>query len=234
MSTKPGRGNQRAALGSRRSRRPSSKGVSRGRTRGRGIGDSGGSADLQDQAQDPHPDRNRHPQEPQRGRHGPAKVRAHFGPELAELPEHLVEAMVHLLEAEIHLVEAAVYLVEAAVHLLKAAVHLLEAAIDVGPQVVQALVNVVDALRELLGHALMLGRIPAFRKMCDFRYAPQPRMRGSRRSRRPSPRRFSPRTVRAMAPPGNTAYQGFRDRKFCASFSMSPQDGCGGWVPRPR
>src|SRR3546814_9436014 len=41
-------------------------------------------------------------------------------------------------------------------------------------------------------------------------------VRGSRRSRSPSPSRFRPRTVRAMAPPGKTANHGFRDRKFCA------------------
>src|SRR5215831_10493307 len=57
---------------------------------------------------------------------------------------------------------------------------------------------------------------------------------GSSRSRRPSPRRLSPSTVRAIAPPGNTANHGFIDRKLCASRSMSPQDGCGGCVPRPR
>src|SRR5439155_2683124 len=57
---------------------------------------------------------------------------------------------------------------------------------------------------------------------------------GSSRSRSPSPSRLSPSTVRAMAPPGNTANQGFIDRKFCASLSMSPHDGCGGCVPRPR
>ena len=37
-----------------------------------------------------------------------------------------------------------------------------------------------------------------------------------------------------MAPPGNTANHGFSDRKFCASLSMSPHDGCGGCVPSPR
>lgn len=57
---------------------------------------------------------------------------------------------------------------------------------------------------------------------------------GSSTSRRPSPKRFRPSTVRAMAPPGKSANQGFAARKFCASFSMSPQDGCGGWVPSPR
>ena len=37
-----------------------------------------------------------------------------------------------------------------------------------------------------------------------------------------------------MAPPGKTANHGLSDRKFCASFSMSPHDGYGGCVPRPR
>src|SRR6185503_3529235 len=48
---------------------------------------------------------------------------------------------------------------------------------------------------------------------------------GSNRSRKPSPSRFKPSTVSAMAAPGNTANQGFSDRKFWASFSMSPQEG---------
>src|SRR4030095_3696373 len=37
---------------------------------------------------------------------------------------------------------------------------------------------------------------------------------GSSRSRSPSPRRLSPSTVSAIAPPGNTANHGFIDRKL--------------------
>ena len=58
--------------------------------------------------------------------------------------------------------------------------------------------------------------------------------RGSNRSRRPSPRRLRPITASAMAMPGNTASRGAWNSRVCASFSMRPQEGCGGCVPRPR
>ncbi len=58
--------------------------------------------------------------------------------------------------------------------------------------------------------------------------------RGSSRSRRPSPSRFSPSTAIAIATPGNTASRGAWNISVCASLSMRPHEGCGGCVPRPR
>ena len=58
--------------------------------------------------------------------------------------------------------------------------------------------------------------------------------RGSSRSRRPSPSRFRPSTADAIAMPGNTARRGAWNSRVCASASMRPQDGWGGWVPKPR
>ena len=60
------------------------------------------------------------------------------------------------------------------------------------------------------------------------------RRRGSSRSRKPSPRRLRPSTVRAMARPGKTASRGALNISVWASFSILPQLGRGGWVPRPR
>ena len=58
--------------------------------------------------------------------------------------------------------------------------------------------------------------------------------RGSSRSRKPSPSRLSPSTASAMAMPGHTASSGDWNIIVCASLSMRPHEGCGGWVPRPR
>src|SRR5436305_7183236 len=58
--------------------------------------------------------------------------------------------------------------------------------------------------------------------------------RGSRASRRPSPRRLNDSTVRKIARPGHTAIQGALTRKRCAELSMLPHDGAGGCWPRPR
>ena len=57
---------------------------------------------------------------------------------------------------------------------------------------------------------------------------------GSSRSRRASPRKFSPSTASAIATPGYTASMGWLNISVCASASMRPQLGCGGCVPRPR
>ena len=57
--------------------------------------------------------------------------------------------------------------------------------------------------------------------------------RGSSASRSPSPKRFSPSTVRKMQRPGMTATWGARVTKVCASASIRPQLGVGGCAPRP-
>ncbi len=62
----------------------------------------------------------------------------------------------------------------------------------------------------------------------------RPSRRGSKRSRKPSPRRLKPSTARAIATPGATASQGAVSRKVWASFSIRPQLGVGGGRPRPR
>src|SRR4029077_16002446 len=58
--------------------------------------------------------------------------------------------------------------------------------------------------------------------------------RGSSRSRRPSPRRFTPSTTSASAMPGAKMVQGARarNRRLCAI--MLPQVGISGGVPAPR
>src|SRR5205807_9962355 len=66
----------------------------------------------------------------------------------------------------------------------------------------------------------------------DGRYSVQ--MRGSSRSRRPSPRRLNPRTVSAIAAPGRTAIHGSSSMYCRAALSINPQEAVGGWVPRPR
>ena len=43
-----------------------------------------------------------------------------------------------------------------------------------------------------------------------------------------------PSTAQAMAKPGKTAIQGASSINVWASLSIRPQEGCGGWVPRPR
>ena len=58
-------------------------------------------------------------------------------------------------------------------------------------------------------------------------------IRGSCRSRRPSPSRLSPRTVSTIARPGNSAMCGASEMKVWASASMRPQEGVGGCAPRP-
>src|SRR5258708_27131207 len=58
--------------------------------------------------------------------------------------------------------------------------------------------------------------------------------RGSIRSRSPSPIRLRPSTAIAIAAPGKIASRGAWYKKVCASLSMRPQLGSGGWVPSPR
>src|SRR4051812_45380824 len=57
---------------------------------------------------------------------------------------------------------------------------------------------------------------------------------GSRMSRRPSPSRLRPSTVRKMASPGKTESHGAVVIWSRASDSMLPQLGKGGRIPRPR
>ena len=59
------------------------------------------------------------------------------------------------------------------------------------------------------------------------------RSRGSRRSRRPSPMRLRPRTVSTMARPGTSARCGAMAIMVWLSASIRPQEGVGGWAPRP-
>ena len=56
---------------------------------------------------------------------------------------------------------------------------------------------------------------------------------GSSTSERPSPSRLRPSTVSTMAKPGNSARCGAMIMRVCASNSMRPQLGIGGWEPRP-
>src|SRR6059036_174441 len=58
---------------------------------------------------------------------------------------------------------------------------------------------------------------------------------GSRASRSESPKRLKPNTARLMARPGNTAIHGaFSEYDGAEPESISPQDGVGSAVPRPR
>ena len=52
-------------------------------------------------------------------------------------------------------------------------------------------------------------------------------------SRRPSPNRLNPRTTKPIASPGKIEIQGAVRRKSRPSEIMDPQDGVGGWAPRP-
>ena len=57
--------------------------------------------------------------------------------------------------------------------------------------------------------------------------------RGSKMSRSPSPMRLSPNTVSTIARPGMMATWGASEISVCASASILPQLGIGGWAPRP-
>ena len=57
---------------------------------------------------------------------------------------------------------------------------------------------------------------------------------GSSTSRRPSPSRFRPSTVRRIVRPGKIETCGAVRRKSRALASMVPHSGVGGWAPRPR
>ena len=59
------------------------------------------------------------------------------------------------------------------------------------------------------------------------------RRRGSSRSRRPSPIRLRPSTVSTIARPGASASQGAKAIIVWLSASIRPQEGVGGWAPRP-
>ena len=71
-----------------------------------------------------------------------------------------------------------------------------------------------------------------FEEACG-RLHPRRRDFGSMMSEMPSPSRFSPSTVTAMAMPGKIAIHGAVAMRVCASNSMRPQLGIGGWAPRP-
>src|SRR5258707_8288328 len=58
--------------------------------------------------------------------------------------------------------------------------------------------------------------------------------RGSRASRRPSPKRLNPSTVTKMARPGNRESQALAWMKVTLALRSQPQLGVGGWVPSPR
>src|SRR3712207_4463310 len=62
------------------------------------------------------------------------------------------------------------------------------------------------------------------------------RWRGSRYSRRPSPRKLKARTVSAIAMPGTSIACGARCNvaRSRASSSITPQEGAGGGTPSPR
>src|ERR671926_380647 len=78
------------------------------------------------------------------------------------------------------------------------------------------------------GHAwLRLALLPYCYNQC--------RWRGSRMSRRASPRRFVPNTTRLIARPGKITSQGaVRTYSAADSESMRPHEGCGSGMPRPR
>ena len=65
------------------------------------------------------------------------------------------------------------------------------------------------------------------------RHARIRRMRGSRRSRSPSPIRLSPSTVSTMARPGTSARCGASAIIVWLSASIRPQEGVGGCAPSP-
>src|SRR5262245_4867159 len=63
----------------------------------------------------------------------------------------------------------------------------------------------------------------------------QLRCRGSRMSRKASPRRFVPNTPKLMASPGKITNQGaVRTYSAADSDSILPQEGCGSGIPRPK
>src|SRR2546428_6506507 len=67
-----------------------------------------------------------------------------------------------------------------------------------------------------------------------FESEPNYLSRGSRASRRPSPKRLKPSTVTKMARPGNSDSQRLSWMKATLALRSQPQLGVGGWVPSPR
>src|SRR4029079_44404 len=66
-------------------------------------------------------------------------------------------------------------------------------------------------------------------------FAPAPRlMRGSRKSRSPSPKRLKPMTTMKIAMPGAVAYHHASGRNSRDAAIMRPHSGVGGGAPRPR
>ena len=57
---------------------------------------------------------------------------------------------------------------------------------------------------------------------------------GSRMSRSPSPNRLKARTESKIARPGKMDMKGAVMMYCCASFSMAPHSGIGGYAPSPR
>src|SRR5262245_60985772 len=58
--------------------------------------------------------------------------------------------------------------------------------------------------------------------------------RGSSASRRPSPKRLKPSTVKKMASPGKSESHGLAWMNAMLALRSHPQLGVGGWVPSPR
>src|SRR6185437_374596 len=57
---------------------------------------------------------------------------------------------------------------------------------------------------------------------------------GSRRSRRPSPRRLNATALKRIAAPGNVTTHQYVWKKLRPSFTIRPHSGVGSWAPRPR
>ena len=68
----------------------------------------------------------------------------------------------------------------------------------------------------------------------DLEQAHRSLMRGSSASRSPSPMKLKPDTVSTIAAPGRRQPAGSGQTYCCAPSSMLPQEGVGGWMPRPR
>ena len=62
----------------------------------------------------------------------------------------------------------------------------------------------------------------------------EPRILGSHKSRRASPRRFTPNTANASPKPGKRNSHGRIEKYARLSEIICPHSACGGWTPRPR
>ena len=82
-------------------------------------------------------------------------------------------------------------------------------------------------------HGAVVG-LEAHREVADVEQRLIAVVRGSRTSRRPSPSRLNESEQKKIARPGKTASRGACETYDCASESITPHDGVGGWTPRPR